>query len=298
MTKINELLSQYFGRMALPDVGITDIIEILILGFLVYHIVKWIKKTKAWVLVKGLAVLLVAWLLAYIFEFHVILWIFANTITVGITALIILFQPEFRKALEQLGQRNVISPIFNFKDNGTELFSDKTLEELTRATFELARTKTGALIVIERDVSLSDYEKTGIAIDAIVSSELLINIFEHNTPLHDGAVIIRKNRATAATCYLPLSDNMRLSKALGTRHRAGIGISEVTDSFTIIVSEETGKVSFAQSGELYRHITMDNFQARLREIQNKKTVESTTIKRLLTKTRKNIKADKSYGTKK
>jgi len=143
------------------------------------------------------------------------------------------------------------------------------LNEIVRATFELARTKTGALIVLEEDNPLSDFESTGIFIDSLISSELMINIFEHNTPLHDGAVILRGNRITAATCYLPLSDNMQLSKDLGTRHRAGIGISEVSDSLTIIVSEETGKVSIAQGGKLIRNVDGDYLRAKLVEAQRK-----------------------------
>lgn len=271
MDKILEFLKNFFSRMAIPKVYPADIIEILILAVLVYTIVRWIKRTRAWIIVKGLTVLLVAWIIAYLCEFNVILWIFANTITVGITALIIIFQPEFRKALEQLGQKNVMNPLNYLRDNDKERFSDNTLEELVRAAYELARNKTGALIVIEQEVPLVDFEKTGIEIDALVSSQLLINIFEHNTPLHDGAVVIRGNRITAATCYLPLSDNMRLSKELGTRHRAGIGISEVSDSFTIVVSEETGKVSVAQKGEIYRNIGGELLKNKLRVVQNKST---------------------------
>ncbi len=285
MDKINSFLQDFFSRMALPKFGVSAFVEILLLVVIVYSIIKWIKQTRAWIIVKGLGILLLAWVIAYLCEFNVFLWIFANTITVGITALIILFQPEFRKALEQLGQRNVMNPLNYLRDSERERFSDRTLEELVRASYELAKNKTGALIVLEQEVPLTDYEKTGIEIDAVVSSQLLINIFEHNTPLHDGAVIIRGNRVTAATCYLPLSDNMRLSKELGTRHRAGVGISEVSDSFTIIISEETGKVSVAQKGELYRNVGGELLRNKLRVVQNK-TVESkklTTIFRRITK---------------
>ena len=151
-----------------------------------------------------------------------------------------MFQPEIRKVLEQLGEKRFISNLLPLDSVRTvqELFSDKTVNELVKATAEMAKAKTGALIVIEKRETLEEYERTGIRVDALVSSQLLINIFEHNTPLHDGAVVVRGDRITAATCYLPLSDNMSLSKELGTRHRAGVGISEVTDSFTIIVSEE------------------------------------------------------------
>ena len=144
---------------------------------------------------------------------------------------------------------------------------DKTINELVRASFEMGEVKTGALIVIEKTITLEEYEKTGIPIDGVLTSQLLINIFEHNTPLHDGAVIVRNNRVTAATCYLPLSDNMDLNKNLGTRHRAGVGISEVTDSFTIIVSEETGNVSYASGGELHTAVTPSDLRDQLHKIQ-------------------------------
>ena len=179
------------------------------------------------------------------------------------------FQPELRKILEQLGRKNFLAPIFVDSSEGNERFSDKTIDELVRATYEMAKVKTGALIVIEQDTNLSEYESTGIALDSLVSSELLINIFEHNTPLHDGAVIMRGNRLVAATCYLPLSDNMELSKELGTRHRAAVGISEVTDSFTIVVSEETGSVSIAVAGRIFRNVDGDKLQAHLVRLQNK-----------------------------
>lgn len=266
--------------LSIPEkIRINDIVEMLILAFLIYHVVKWIKTTRAWSLVKGLAVIMAFWVLALIFQLNVIIWLIANTINVGIIAIIIVFQPEFRKALEQLGQKNIVRSFITFDDSKEkyERFSDHTLSEIVRAAFALARTKTGALMVIEEETPLNDYEKTGIYIDSLLSSQLLINIFEHNTPLHDGAVIIRGNRIVAATCYLPLSDNMQLSKDLGTRHRAGIGISEVSDSMTIIISEETGKVSIALGGKLIRNVDSDYLRAKLIDVQ-KKTTEAKKIK--------------------
>lgn len=273
METINNLINNELVRLTIPKINFTDILEICILAFLIYHVVAWVKNTRAWALVKGIAVILVFWLFSVVFELNVIQWIITNTISVGIIAIIIVFQPEFRKALEQLGQKNLVKSIITFDDSKekNEKFSDHTINEIIRATFELARTKTGALIVLEQDTPLNDFESTGIYIDSIISSELLINIFEHNTPLHDGAVILRGNRITAATCYLPLSDNMQLSKDLGTRHRAGIGISEVTDSLTVIVSEETGKVSIAKGGKLIRNIDGDYLRTKLGEAQRKFT---------------------------
>ena len=186
----------------------------------------------------------------------------------AITAVVIIFQPELRRVVEQIGEKNPLSAIsFASGQEENERFSDKTINELVRASFEMGEVKTGALIVIEKTITLEEYEKTGIPIDGVLTSQLLINIFEHNTPLHDGAVIVRNNRVTAATCYLPLSDNMDLNKNLGTRHRAGVGISEVTDSFTIIVSEETGNVSYASGGELHTAVTPSDLRDQLHKIQ-------------------------------
>ena len=278
MDMIQSFINEYLIRLSIPRIYPTDIIEICILAFVIYHIVKWVKTTRAWSLVKGLTMIMIFWVLAIFFKMNVIIWLISNTINVGIIAIVIIFQPEFRKALEQLGQKNFIKSIITFDDSRerNEKFSDYTLSEIVRATFDLARAKTGALIVIEEEEPLNDFKSTGISIDSLVSSELLINIFEHNTPLHDGAVIISGNRIAAATCYLPLSDNMQLSKELGTRHRAGIGISEVSDSLTIIVSEETGKVSIARGGKLIRNVDGEYLSSKLAEAQ-KKTIESRKI---------------------
>jgi len=243
-----------------------------------YNILVWIKDTRAWALLKGIIVIGVFTLIAFILNLRTILWIASKTINVGIIALVIIFQPELRRALEQLGRKKILTNIFKFEGEKDERFSNKTINELIRATFDLAKYKTGALIVLEQEMILQEYEKTGIEIDAIVTSQLLINIFEHNTPLHDGAVIIRDNRVIAATCYLPLSDNMNLSKSLGTRHRAAIGISEVTDSFTIIVSEETGSVSVAVGGELIHDMDGDSIRSKL-EYMRRKTIDVKSFKR-------------------
>ncbi len=279
MSLINNFFNDYFMQFSPPKIYTTDVVEMLILAYLIYNIVKWIKNTRAWSVVKGLVMLMAFWLVAVLFNLNVIIWIIKNTINVGIIAIVIIFQPEFRKALETLGQKNLVKSIITFDDgkDKNEKFSDYTLNQIVRATFELARAKTGALIVLEDEISLKDFESTGIYLDSLISSELLINIFEHNTPLHDGAVILRGNRIAAATCYLPLSDNMQLSKDLGTRHRAGIGISEVCDSLTIIVSEETGKVSIAKDGKLIRNVDGDYLRSKLEEAQ-KKIVEVRKLK--------------------
>ena len=235
-----------------------------------YKILVWIKNTKAWALLKGNIIVVLIALFAYIVNLKTILWIAGNTISDGIIALVIIFQPELRRALEQLGRKKLVVGLFNFgegREKG-ERFSSKTADEIVRAAYEMGAVRTGALIVIEQDMVLEDYVRTGIEVDGVVTSQLLINIFEHNTPLHDGAVIVRGNRVVAATCYLPLSDNSNLSKELGTRHRAGVGISEGTDSFTIIVSEETGNVSVAKQGKLDVALTKDELKERLKKEQN------------------------------
>ena len=240
------------GLSYFPHIDVLNIIEILIIAYIVYEIMTWITKTRAWTLLKGLLIILGFTIIAYILHFDVILWILGRIATIAVTALIIIFAPELRKALEQLGNKNLMK-IFAFDNKAiTDDVGESTIEELVNAAFTMSKPKTGALIVIERKDSLVNIEKTGILINGIVSSQLLINIFEHNTPLHDGAVLIRGNTIVSATCYLPLSENMRISKDLGTRHRAAIGISEVSDSITIVVSEETGRVSVALGGNLIK----------------------------------------------
>lgn len=273
MGQIINYLKTYFDWFYIPRITITDLIEILIIAVLIYHIMGWFRKTRAWTLIKGILVLLLFTGLAMAFQFNTILWIVENTISVGVIAVIIIFQPEFRRALEQLGRKNFVSSLFNSEDgkNGKKL-DKKVLNEIAKAVFAMAEVKTGALIVIEQEVRLGDYERTGITIDGEVTSQLLINIFEHNTPLHDGAVLIRNNRIVSATCYLPLSDNLDINKSLGTRHRAAIGVSEVSDSITVIVSEETGFVSLAHNGVIYRNLSKDSFVQKIEELSKDESI--------------------------
>ena len=256
MGAVSSFIGDFLNNIYRPNVEFSDIAEILIIAFFLYHIILWMKTSRAWTLLKGILVIIIFALIAYLCKFTTILWIAGKTINVALIAVVVIFQPELRKALEQLGNRRYLAGLLQFDDlkDKKEIFSDRTIDELVKASYEMAKHKTGALIVIEQEINLQDYINTGIDIDAFVSNQLLINIFEHNTPLHDGAVIIRGNRIVSATCYLPLSDNMDLSKELGTRHRAGAGISEATDAFVIIVSEETGKVSIAHNGQLVRNV--------------------------------------------
>ena len=279
-----EIMETYLSRVS--GIRWADIAEIIILSFLLYHILVWVKNTRAWSLLKGILVIAAFVLLAAYFEMNTILWIVNNMFSVAVTAIIVILQPELRKAVEELGRKNLISSIMPFvlgRNPGEGRFSDKTINEIAKACVEMGKVKTGALIVVQQDQALDEYERTGIDVDGIVTSQLLINIFEHNTPLHDGAVIVRGDRITAATCYLPLSDNMSLSKELGTRHRAGVGISEVTDSLTVIVSEETGKISVAFGGKLERNLSGEELKEKLKTIQNKPEEENR--KRILWKGR-------------
>ena len=256
----------------MPTIHWTDIVEIFIITFLLYHILLWIKNTRAWALLKGVVVIGVFVLIAAIFNMNTILWIVTNVFSIAAIAIVVVLQPELRKALEELGRKNFFSSILSFDSGKAEdgRFSDRTVNEITKACVEMGKVKTGALIVIEQEQSLSEYERTGIDVDGIISSQLLINIFEHNTPLHDGAVIIHNNRIVSATCYLPLSDSVEIGKEMGTRHRAAVGISEVSDSITVIVSEETGGISIARDGKIIRHLDPQRLRDELAVLREEK----------------------------
>lgn len=270
LEQLSAFVDQYLSVIHRLNIRITDIVEILIISFIVYQILAWMNKTRAWSLLKGLIVILGFVLIAAIFRMNTILWIVEKCLSIVVIAIVVVLQPELRRALEQLGRQNILIS-FMAPDTGKQAgrYSDHTIDEIVKAAFAMGRVRTGALMVLERTESLAEYEKTGINVDAVVSSQLLINIFEHNTPLHDGAVIFRDNRVVSATCYLPLSDNRNLSKSLGTRHRAAVGISEVTDSLTVVVSEENGKISVAYGGELFSGLNQEGLREKLEMIQDK-----------------------------
>ncbi len=257
--------------MNLPKITVTDVVEIIIIAFLLYYMLVWIKNTRAWNLLKGLMIVLLFVLVAAMFQMNTIIWIAKNTVNVLVIALVVIFQPEMRKALENLGRKNLLVSLFPFDMSKGEnvKFSDKTINEMVKACYEMGKVKTGALIVVEDEILLTEYERTGIIVDGVLTSQLLINIFEKNTPLHDGAVIVRGDRVVAATCYLPLTDSLSISKDLGTRHRAAVGISEASDSLTIVVSEETGRVSIALGGELYRNVDAEFLRNKLTYLQKR-----------------------------
>lgn len=281
------LKEMYTWISFLPKITFKNFIEIAIITIVVYEMLVWIKNTRAWTLLKGILFILGFVIVAAVLELDTILWLLEKTSFVAVTAILVIFQPELRKALEQLGSRNVLTGLFSadgVKKN--EDFNEKTINELVRASFEMGKVKTGALMVIERTTPLHEIERTGIEVDGLVTSQLLLNIFEHNTPLHDGAVVIRGNRVTAATCYLPLSDDMAISKDLGTRHRAALGVSEATDSITLVVSEESGRISVASGGRLIRITDSEELRSAL-SIMVKQEETSTSRFRIWKGRRKN-----------
>jgi len=257
-----------FLKNAVQNLRITSIIEILIVAYLIYRLYNMIRETRAEQLVKGLVMMLLLIPLSYLLNFTMLYSILSKTITVGVLSVFIIFQPEIRRALEQLGRSA-------FKESmaGTSTETARALEEIVTAAVNLSATKTGALIAIEQNTMLGDISGTGTQIDARVSAPLIENIFYPNTPLHDGAMIVRNNRIYAAGCVLPLTNSMEISKKLGTRHRAGIGLTEVSDAAVVIVSEETGVISLALNGKLVRNYDGDRLLAILLKIISRKNEE-------------------------
>ncbi|NHC43221.1 TIGR00159 family protein [Bacillus sp. MM2020_1] len=235
---------------------LASIVDIALVWFVIYKLINVIRGTKAVQLLKGILVILLVRVVSEFLGFQTLSWMMEQAITYGFLAIIIIFQPELRRALEQLGR----GKFFSRSSNPDEENPEKTVEAIIKATDYMAKRRIGALISIERETGMGDYIETGIQLKSNISSELLINIFIPNTPLHDGAVIIQRNNVAAAACYLPLSESPFISKELGTRHRAALGISEVTDSVTIIVSEETGHISLTKNGELHRAINTDQLK--------------------------------------
>ena len=245
----------------LSTIGWFDVLDILIVAAILYKVYEMLQDTRAITLVKGILVLLAVTMVCSWLDLHVISWLLQKTVTLLFVALPIVFQPELRRTLERLGQGR-----FLFAEHASldEEEANKVVEELVRSAKNLSSTKTGALMVIEREMGLNDVADTGIKLDAKITAELLGNIFFVNTPLHDGAAIIRGNRLYAAGCLLPLTEKRGLSKELGTRHRAAIGISEQTDALILVVSEETGTISVAENGRLMRHLNGETLASVLR----------------------------------
>lgn len=247
------------------NISIFDIIDIAIVAFVIYKAIKMIKETRAEQLIKGIVILLVVLQLSDWLQLDAINYILRNTMQLGLLALLIVFQPELRKGLEHVGRSNIGS--FFKVENKEEILKRKdVISNICYACGNLSRNKIGALIVIERETKLGDIIHTGTAIEAIVSSQLLENIFFPNSPLHDGAAVIRNNKIAAANAYLPLTEDNTLSRELGTRHRAAIGISEISDCIVVVVSEETGKISIARNGSMTRNLTVDTLSRALNRL--------------------------------
>ncbi|WP_040292629.1 diadenylate cyclase CdaA [Acetonema longum] len=246
-------------RGIIATMTLLDLIDIFIVAVFLYKVYVTIKDTRANNLLKGLVVLLMLTLVSKWLSLNVINWLLQKTMTVVLVALPIVFQPELRRALEQLGKGNIFRKNVFLNEQEAETF----IAELVKAAVTLSKNKIGALIVLEREIGLNDYMEQGIKIDGQVSSEFIINIFIPNTPLHDGAAIIRGNRVMAAGCLLPLTDDGTLNKELGTRHRAAIGVTEQTDALVVVVSEETGVISLARSGQLLRYLDGEGLRKNL-----------------------------------
>ena len=263
MANFLEVVPTGGNNMSLSDLTFWDyvvnLLDILLVWFIIYKLFNIIRGTKAIQLLKGIFVIVVVRSLSGLLGLNTLQWLMDQVVTWGVLAIIIIFQPEMRRALEQLGRGKLFSRNNSPEDNVQE----RLVEEIVKASAYMAKRRIGALISVEKETGLGDYIETGIPLEAHISSELLINIFIPNTPLHDGAVILQDNRIQAAACYLPLSESPFISKELGTRHRAAIGISEVTDCVTIVISEETGSISLTKSGELYRNLDQETFREML-----------------------------------
>ncbi len=278
MSSFGEIFTK-MSFLNIPYLGINDVIDIIGVAYLIYKIVTWVKDTRAWSLFKGVAVIILIAIVANILQLHTVWWILSNAVPVGAIGVLVIFQPELRKALEQLGRGKFLAAISGFEvDRNQSILAEDTISAIARATFKMSEVKTGALIVIENEIKLGDVERTGIEIDAVVTSQLLINIFENNTPLHDGAVVISRDRISAATCFLPLTDSLEVSKELGTRHRAAIGISEISDAIIIVVSEETGTVSVVKEGSITRGVSSETLKTMLTHLNTGKSKIETRLK--------------------
>jgi diadenylate cyclase len=275
---IQDLVAGWIPTIFDVPTWLTNMIDILAISFAVYKILLWIRDTRAWSLFKGFLVVLVVYVAATILNLITLLWVLKTTFNVGLIALVVLFQPELRKALEQIGKGKIFA-FFKSESETASFLPSTSVEEVLKACVSMSKARTGALIVIERNVAMGDLEETGIQIDAKISRQLLENIFEDKTPLHDGAVIIRNNRVAAAACILPLTGH-EIGKELGTRHRAGVGASEVSDAFVLVVSEETGAISLAQQGKLERDLTEEQIRAALLESSGKESIVTLPLWRL------------------
>jgi len=255
--------------LRMPSVGVSEFLDIIIMAGLLYYVLRWIRHTHAWALLKGIVIVALVALVAYLFELVTVIRLMENALAMGLIALVILFQPELRKALEQLGRGVDLSSLTDPRSLKDRMQS-QDVDEIVHAVTTMAARKTGALICVEHGVKLTDVAQTGISLDSLISKQIIINIFADKTPLHDGAVIIQHNRILAAACILPLSTE-NIDYELGTRHRAAMGLSEVSDALVIVVSEETGTLSTAYGGQLKRNVSEKELRNTLNEEISKVT---------------------------
>jgi len=275
---LKDLFSNFAGYVGItgPLSVIRAIVDIGLVTYVIYKVIILVRETRAWQLIKGIIFILIAAELSKLLKLNTIAYILSNTVSILALAMVVLFQPELRRGLEQIG-RSRFRDFFSLDDVNDRVKTTAMIEDMVKACTELSRTFTGALIVVERETRIGEIIKTGVQLEANVTSELITNIFCPNTPLHDGAIVIRGNKIKAASCFLPLTDNPNLSKELGTRHRAALGITEISDTIAIVVSEESGKISFALNGGLTRNLTPDT----LRKALNKNLLEKSNVNRKL-----------------
>ncbi|TQR16237.1 diadenylate cyclase CdaA [Psychrobacillus soli] len=268
----------------MPVNVIVNILDVLVVWFVIYKLITLIKGTKAVQLLKGIFVIIIARVVTDFLGMDTLGWLLENVISIGFFAIIVIFQPEIRRALEQIGRGKLFARSSSMQE---EEEKNRLIEAMTKSVSYMAKRRIGALISIERETGLTEYIETGIQLNAHLTAELMINIFIPNTPLHDGAVIVQKNNIVSAACYLPLSESPFISKELGTRHRAAIGLSEVTDAITIVVSEETGAVSLTSNGDLHRNLSMEEFENHLKRLWFGPTEEQVTSSKWLWRGKQN-----------
>ena len=285
LNHIIDIFKNLSSNIYIPHINIFDIIEIIVIILAIYFVARSLKNTRTWIVAKGLVLLGLFYLVAYFFSFTVITKIFESALLVIGIAMVVIFGPDIRKSLENIGSKKLSKSIKGMIKTEKEesKISDNSINEIVSAVKSMAQAKTGAIIVYENSIPLNEFTDTGISLDSNISKQLIMNIFENNTPLHDGAVIVKNNKITAATCYLPLSENKSINKKLGTRHRAAIGITEITDAFAIIVSEETGKISISQNGIINTNVSEETLRKKLLEFQSTTIIKKEkSIKKMLT----------------
>ncbi|WP_144513230.1 diadenylate cyclase CdaA [Bacillus sp. FJAT-22090] len=268
----------------MPVNVIVNILDVLFVWFVIYKLITLIKGTKAVQLLKGIFVIIIARVVTDFLGMDTLGWLLENVINIGFFAIIVIFQPEIRRALEQIGRGKLFGRSSSMQEEEEKI---RLIGAMTKSVSYMAKRRIGALISIERETGLTEYIETGIQLNAHLTSELMINIFIPNTPLHDGAVIVQKNNIASAACYLPLSESPFISKELGTRHRAAIGLSEVTDAITIVVSEETGAVSLTSNGDLHRNLSIEEFENHLTRLWFGPTEEQVTSSKWLWRGKQN-----------